>query len=161
MSTAGYTELYGVLRSRILTFVDPAGRTWASISGAAAGVGNDARLWQDGAPVGFSSWPYGVMRIVDDVNDGPYQQRTVFSLEIMVYGRPRTQLDKVRDLADLIDGALLQYRYSAPTEGFVKVTGRRRNMLPMGTGDVDAEVVTSRQLFSGFAWPKFLTSIPT
>lgn len=157
--TSGYSEIYSLLRTRILTFVAPGGATWATLSGAAVGVGNDARVWQDVPPVGVSTWPYAVIRLVNDVTSGPYQERIRFDLEVMIYGRPRTQMDKVRDLADLVDGALKQYSYSGV--GFLRITGRMRNVPPPGSGDADAEVVSARLLFSGFAWPRFLTVVPT
>lgn len=148
MSTETTTLLYKTIRDRVLGY-SYGGTTMASLVGA--------RLFQDGAPDN-PTYPFGIMRVLNDVTTPEFGDgiRSTPDIEFMWFDRPRTQLARARTIADLTDGALMGWVFSAPNQGFLKVTGRRRDTLPQGGGDVDREVVQLWQTFSTVLWSQLL-----
>lgn len=148
MSTATTSSTMVLIRNRILGF-SYGGVTVASLLGT--------RLYQDGVP-DAPTYPFAVLRLLNESTTSEYGDgiRSTADIEVMVFDRPRTQLTRARTLADLIDGALNQWTFAGAEQGFLKVTGRRRDTLPQGSGDVDREVVQVWLTYSTVLWSQSL-----
>lgn len=156
-ATDSTTDLYDRILDHLIAFTDGV-TTVASLIGAGAA----ARLYP-GAPPEFATWPgtYAVVRFINnDTSDFGSGDRFDFDIEIMIFARPRSKAREAEKLADLFDMALLRYTVGSAVDGLIYVTGRTRDTLPPGTGDVDREVVQLRQLFSAFTWPMYLINRP-
>jgi hypothetical protein len=151
MSTVDTAALYETLRTRALGFSDPriqAGHT------VAASLGE--RVYNIAAPDSVP-FPYAIHRIVNrrTAEDGN-ADREPFDLEVMLFGRPRTQAAAMERVADLYDAAFL--RYADSSSGLVFSTRRARDTLPQGSSEADREVVQIRSVFSFVAWPLLLAT---
>lgn len=160
-ATTSTIELYEKLGAVINAFTDGV-TTVASLIGSGA----SARLYADSAP-DFQTWPgtYAVMRIINNVtSDFGSGDRLDFDIEIMIFARPRGgvagQIRNAHKLADLIEGAFLRYTLGTTTDGLIYITGRTRDALPAGTGDIDREVIQLRLVFSALTWPMYLINRP-
>lgn len=112
MSVTTLSAIEQSIRTRLLTFNSNALRT---ALGTATGAGSDGKLYIDQPPDNIAH-PYGVMRVADFPVaglDGGAMVRGI--LEVMLYGRPRSQgpalkaagalvLDAWQDFADTTAG---------------------------------------------------------
>lgn len=156
MSTATTNALHVLIRNRLLSG-SYGGVTVTSL----LGTGNAARLYQAGIPEGDAvtrPYPYAEMLVFNDLTTESFGDgiRSTFDLEVTVWDRPRTQITRARTLADLFDNALIGYTFAAANEGFLTFTGRSRDTLPQGSGDVDREVVQIRLLYAAVMWSQML-----
>ena len=154
MSTVSYDAIYTTLRNRLMNYTDGV-TTMASLVG---GPGDTARIFQNTVP-DVATFPYIVFRITSD-DDSNMQSRIQGNIEIMVYDRPRSQMRRQRTLSDLVDKALRQFGAGSTLTGYFRITGRTRGDVPQGSGEADREVVTTRFLFTFFAWPHYLNTAP-
>ena len=103
------------------------------------------------------TFPYATLRL-STRNDGKYHgMRLTGALEVLLYGRPWTQLDIVNAVADLFDQAMLVTVESS--HGLLFCFGSQRDQLPPGGDPVDSETVTIRLVYTLAIWPAFLTSL--
>ena len=153
MSTDSTDALFTMLRTKLLSFAPLAGATLMTRLGGT--TLNNARLWKDNIPDN-AAYPLGVMRIINRASSGQYNgERETFNLEIMLYGRPRSQAVAIEDAADVCDQAML--RYSDSTSGLMFSRERQRDTLPAFADPADREVVQVRLVYSAVVWPRMLT----
>lgn len=157
MSTGTSDALSTQLRNRLLGFIPanpPLGYTSLNtrLGGATPGAG---RLWKDAAP-DTAAYPFGIMRLINRVS---LNERERMDLEVVLYGRPRSQAVAIEDAADLCDAAMLNYR--DPTSGLIFSHERQRDTLPPPTDPADREVVQVRLVYSLIVWPILLSQYVT
>jgi hypothetical protein len=154
VSTASTDLLFTQLRNRLLSFAPMGGGATLNtrLGGVAAGSG---RLWKDAVP-DTAAYPFGVMRILNRVSEN---ERERFDLEVVLYGRPRSQAVAIEDAADVADGALLNYR--DPTSGLMHTHVRQRDTLPPPVDPADREIVQVRLVYTFHAYPILLSQYVT
>ena len=151
--TTSTDNLFTQLRTRLLTFAPLAGATLMTRLGGT--TLNNSRLWKD-APPDSALYPFGVMRIINRISEGRYNgEREQFDLEVILYGRPRSQAVSVEDAADVCDQAML--RYADGASGLTFSRERQRDSLPDLADPADREVVQVRLVYSAVVWPRMLT----
>ena len=158
MSTDSSDNLHTQIRNQLLTFVPKGGGS--TLNTALGGVGtNDGRLYKSQAP-DTVAYPFGVMRMINRLTGGEYNgEREAFDLEIMLFGRPRSQGKTIEDAADLFDQAMLRYRDGS--SGAIFSRSRQRDTMPAPVDPADREVVQIRLAYSCKAWPLYLTKYST
>lgn len=158
MTTASTEDLYTQLRNRLLGYVPPAPLDvgWITLNtrlgGQAAGSG---RLYKD-APPDDAAYPNGVMRIINRLS---LSERERADLEIVLYGRPRSQAVDIEGAADVCDQAMLNYVDSS--SGLTFSRERQRDTLEGPTDAADRELVQVRVVYSLKFYPVYLTQYTT
>lgn len=158
MPTDSTVNLGTVIRNRLLTFVPKAGgqTLMQKLGGATT---DQARLYRD-APPDTAVYPFAVMRLINRANDRDYDyEKDPLDVEVMFFGRPRSQAQLMEDCADLADQAMLRWR--EPTGGLIYSKGRTRDTLPPPVEPADREVVQVRCVYSLAVWPTYLTQYST
>ena len=158
MSTDSSDNLHTQIRNQLLTFAPRGGG--ATLNTQLGGVAtNDGRLYKSQAP-DTVLYPFGVMRLINRHTGGEYNgERESFDVEIMLFGRPRSQGKTIEDMADVFDQAMLRYRDGS--SGILFSRSRQRDTVPQPMDSADREVVQIRLAYSGKAWPLFLTKYST
>lgn len=152
MSTTSTPVLEDTLRTRLLTHTRLSGSTLAEILGTAPSSGSDGKLYKVQAPDN-ATYPYGVMRLMNRRTSGDIAEREVAELEVMLFGRPRSQQATMEGAADACDEALLP-RYVDASSGVVACTGRTRNTMPVFAEPADREVVQIRLVYTLIVYPQ-------
>lgn len=163
--TDSTTDLERTLRTRLLTFVPlgGAGPVEDVIGATASGAGSDGKLFWDRAPDNIdgraagdtSPTVWGVLRLKNRRQGGDHGEREVMELEVMLYGRPRSQKALLEGIADRMDQAML--RYSDRTSGLVGTfPGRTRNTLPPFKEPAASDVVQIMLEYTLVVWPAYL-----
>lgn len=163
--TDSTTDLERTLRTRLLEFEPMGGLgTVASVLGATdGGAGSDGKLFWDRAPDNIdaraagSTDPtvWGVLRLKNRRQSGDHGERELMELEVMLYGRPRSQKALLEGIADRMDQAML--RYSDRTSGLVGTfPGRTRNTLPPFKEPAASDVVQIMLEYTLVVWPAYL-----
>lgn len=155
MSTTTTDLLETQLRNKLLDFVPLSGATLRARLG-----GGNGRLWKDGAPDN-AAYPFGVMRLINRLSRGEYNsERETFDLELMLYGRPRTNAAAVEDAADVADQAMLRYK-DASGGALTFSRARQRDTLPAFADPADREVVQVRLVYGLVVWSVLFTQYST
>lgn len=149
MATTSTAAAIQQLRTRLLTFAPMGG-------GATLNTRLGGRLYIGRAPDNTPSFPYGVMRLINQRQPGAYNgDKEEADLELMIYGNTVAQAQALEDAADVADQALL--RYKDATSGLIFGRERLRDSVS-GTGDpVLAAFLAVRCLYPVSIWPIFLT----
>jgi hypothetical protein len=147
MSTRKTSELYNLVRTRLLAFVGRDGETVGAVLGT--------RLFHRQAPAD-ATYPYGVITFLDRPIDPAYNAvREVIQCELQLFDSPRERVDDIEDAADIADAALLRWRYAAI--GLVFARERTRNTLPPDDDPEHRDTARVRCVYSLIAWPRLLT----
>ena len=164
--TESTTDLERTLRTRLLTFVPlgGSGPVQDVIGATDGGAGADGKLFWDRAPDNIdgraqgdtSPTLWGVLRLKNRRQGGDHGERDLMELEVMLYGRPRSQKAVMEGIADRMDQAML--RYSDRTSGLVGTfPGRTRNTLPPFKEPAASDVVQIMLEYTLVVWPAYLT----
>lgn len=158
MTTTSSDLMHSQIRDQVLTFAPKGGG--ATLNTTLGGTGtNDGRLYKSQAP-DTVLYPFAVMRLINRLSGGEYNgDREAFDVEIMLFGRPRSQGKTIEDAADVFDQALLRYRDSG--SGLVFSRSRQRDTMPAPVDPADREVVQIRLAYQCKAWPLYLTKYST
>ncbi len=141
MSSASTKAILGTIRARIVAFVP--------LSGTALG---SARVYANG-PLEGAAFPYIVLRLVNQISDG---LRMTADLEAVVFHRPRSKASEAEDMADVMDGALLDWRDREGT-GLIFAGERLRDTVAPFSEPADRELVQVRMIYSLLLYPEYLT----
>lgn len=107
------------------------------------------------------AFPYGTMRMNTRRTPGYSGRRLDGKIEVLLYGRPSSQIDLISDCADLCEQAMLDYVNASPLQGLLFTADVQRDELPPAGDPVDSETVTIRLLFTLAIWPAYLTRLTT
>jgi hypothetical protein len=158
VSTDSSDNLHTQIRNQLLTFAPKGGGPTLNtqLGGSAT---NEGRLYKSQAP-DTVLYPFGVMRMINRLTSGEYNgERESFDLEIMLFGRPRTQGKTIEDAADVFDQAMLRYRDGS--SGIIFSRSRQRDTMPQPVDPADREVVQIRLAYACKTWPLYLTKYST
>lgn len=158
MSVASLVSIEQTIRTRLLTFTPLSGTTLATLIGSTTGgAGSSGKLYLSQAPDDVTGF-YGVMRLIDMPQqglDGGFMVRGL--LELILYGRPRSQQSAVERMADIVTEAWNHYRYTEATgRCLVARDVTNRATIPY-EAPADRELVAVRLLLPFMATPSFLT----
>lgn len=154
MSVATITAIEQAIRTRLLTFNSNALRT---ALGTATGAGSDGKLYIDQPPDSVTH-PYGVMRFVDlpvtGVDGGAMVKGT---LEVILYGRPRSQGSALKAAGAMVMEAWQGYTDTAAgnAQCLVARDASGMSLIPY-TDPTDRELVACRLLLPFMVTPAFL-----
>ncbi len=149
--TASTNAILDTMRSALLDF--------ENINGVALKDILTGDLWRNRAPDN-RAFPYGTLRMNTRRTPGYSGRRLDGKVEILLYGRPSSQLDDISDAADLCEQALLDYVNASPG-GLLFTADVQRDELPPAGDPVDSETCTVRIIFTLAIWPAYLTSLTT
>lgn len=155
--TSSTQEILALLRRVMLEYEGNGGLVGKSISDA---LHLQDRLYQVQAPDSATgpTFPYATMRLFNRARSGAYNgMRMTATLEVLIYGKPFSQLIVVEEIADLIEQAMT---------GMVKIVqgltfsreGTRQTM-PRASAPADSEVATVLLHFDLVLWPNMLTRV--
>lgn len=128
MSSASTKAIIGTIRTRLLAFVPSGGVTLNTTLGG--------RVYANGPPEG-AAFPYIVLRLVNQISDG---LRMTADLEAMVFHRPRSKAPQAEDIADVADGALLDW-HNKTGNGLIFSGERLRDSVAPFADPADRELV--------------------
>jgi hypothetical protein len=158
MSVVSTTSLERTARTRLLTFVPSSASTLATLLGStASGAGSDGKLYLNQAPDDVTGF-WGVMRLIDysqQGTDGGFMVRG--ALEVMLYGRPRSQQSAVERMADVVTEAWNHYSYTEATGRCLVARDVSNRATVPYQAPADRDLVAVRQLLLFMATPSFLT----
>jgi hypothetical protein len=144
-------QLYGAIRNRILTY-DPVGRLHVDqlLTGG---------LYTLEAP-DKATYPFGVIRLTargtGAGDDGRLRERG--RLQIVVYGRPRADLDRLETAMDVIENAL--YGWSDDVEGLLTIRSLSiRDTAPPYQSPENREIIHVRGVWEYTYWPTYRTHL--
>lgn len=159
MATTSTTSILQTIRSRLLTFVPSGSSTLATLLGStSSGAGSDGKLYLVQAPDNITGF-YGVMRVLDMPQEGLDGGAMVRGMvELILYGRPRSQQSAVERMADVATEAWTNWLYTEVTGNCIAArdVDNRISMPPFGE-PADRELVAVRLLLRFMATPSFLT----
>jgi hypothetical protein len=158
MSTASWTGVELIIRSRLLTFAPTGGGTTLAVrlGSTSSGSGADGKLFLNMAP-DLLTGMWAVLRIIDAPItgfDGGFLIRA--QAEVIVYGRPRNQMAAVESCVDVICEAWHDYLYSETGGHISALDPTNRFPIPYVT-PADREVCAVRILLPFRCSPIFLT----
>jgi hypothetical protein len=158
MSTASWTGVIQIARSRLLTFAPTGGGTTLAtrLGSTASGSGSDGKLFIDMAPDKVTGL-WAVLRVIDapiDGFDGGFMIRGQF--ELIVYGQTRNQAAAVRACVDVCLEAWHRYVYSEVGGSFITSDSTNRFTIPYEE-PANRELVAERVLLPFRCAPIFLT----
>jgi hypothetical protein len=148
--TASTNAIFDAMRLALLGFENESNVSLRDIIGE--------NLWRNRAPDN-QTFPYGTMKLTTRRTSGYSGRRLDGRLEVMLYGRPSSELEVISDAADLCEQAMLDYVNASPGQGLIFTANVQRDELPQGSGDVDSETCTTRIIFTLAIWPAYLTSL--
>jgi len=148
MSTFSTESILRAIRQRALTFSALGGSTVATLLGS---------RWYQVQPPDTVTYPYVTMTVLDRVKTGEYNgRREEWQVELQFVGRPRSALNALERIADVVDEAFLAW--ADPSSGLIFTRGERsRTQLPPFELPADREVCRVRSVFTFIIWPRFLT----
>jgi len=165
VSTESSGELEAALRTRLLEFepLDGAGTVAEALGTTDSGSGSAGKLFWDRAPDNIdgratgSTAPtaWGVLRLKNRRSGGDHFERETMELEVMLYGRPRSQRSLLEGIADRMDQAML--RYTDRASGVIGSWGRTRHALPPFKEPAASDVVQIMLEYTLVVWPAYLT----
>jgi hypothetical protein len=165
VSTETTLGLEATLRQRLLTFepLGGLGNVADVLGSTAGGAGADGKLFWDRAPDNIdgrstgSTDPtmWGVLRLKNRRTSGDHFDRETMELEVMLYGRPRSQRATLEGIADRMDMAMLRYRDAS--SGIIGAWGRSRHALPPFKEPAASDVVQIMLEYTLVVWPAYLT----
>lgn len=152
MDTTSTVAIYKGLTARLLDYVPPSGGSLRS---------RGMKMWAGGYAPDPTAYPYGVLRLINNIATAPAGIRLAASLELMLWGRGRPLwAERLEDYADVCDQAM--HHMADPRAGGLVFTGARsRDTLPPLTEPVDREVVNIRCVYAVTIYPQFLTALGT
>jgi hypothetical protein len=154
--TDSFTELQKTVRRVLLDYKSAVvtlpnyGKTARDVLGERLylGAADDAQL----------VFPHAVMRLDTDNRGNNHGMRLDGALEVLIHGKPWSQLGDVHDVADLFDQCMLSLVENH--QGLIFCHGFSRLQMPRGTtAPIDGEVCTVRVQYTLAIWPAFLTSL--
>jgi hypothetical protein len=160
-STASWSAIEQLIRTRILTFVSVSGGAdfATRIGSTASGSGSDGKLFIDQAPDSvLSSGSWAILRILDAPPNGADGRLMIKgTAELMIHARPRKAAAEVKAMATLVQEAWRGYAYTEvgghfSAMGSVPAPG----MIPYTSDPADRELVTYRLLLEFRCTPQFL-----
>lgn len=158
MSVVSTVSMLQTIRTRLLTFTPLGGVTLATLIGSTtSGAGSSGKLYLDQPPDDVTGF-YGVMRVIDLPQqglDGGFMVKG--TLELMLYGRPRSQGSAVNRLADVATEAWNNYRYTESTGRCLVARDVTNRATITYEAPADRELVMVRLLLPFMATPSFLT----
>jgi hypothetical protein len=165
VSTESTTGLEAVLRTRLLTFepLDGSGPVASALGSTQTGAGADGNLYWDRAPDNLDRimaeqgdpLRWGVLRL-KNWRDIPGQtEGKLTELEVMLYGRPRSQRATLQGVADRMDQAMV--RWVDAENGVVASSTSTRNTLPPFKEPADSDVVQVMLEYTLRVYPAYLT----
>lgn len=149
--TASTNAILEAMREALLSFENVDGASLRDIL--------KGDLWRNRAPDN-TAFPYGTLRMNTKRTSGYGGLRLDGKLEVLLYGRPSSQIDVMSDAADLCEQAMLFF-VSATPGGLLFTADAQRDELPPAGDPVDSETITIRILFTLAIWPAYLTSLTT
>lgn len=160
MSTASWTGVLQIARSRLLTFTPPSGGTLATRLGSTVtGSGSDGKLFLDQAPDKIEGL-WAILRLIDAPVQGFDGGNLIRAqLELILYGRPRKMAAQVRACADVAQQAWRHYSYTETNGVFIADAVTSRFTIPY-TEPADRELVAERLLLPFRVVPSFLLAVP-
>jgi hypothetical protein len=144
-------QLYGAIRNRILTY-DPVGRLHVDqlLTGG---------LYTLEAP-DKATYPFGLIRLqsrrTGQGDDGRLRERG--EVHVMLYGRPRADLDRLELVMDVTENAL--YGWSGDVEGLLSIRAlTQRDTLPPYQSPENREIISVRGVWEYTYWPSYRTHL--
>lgn len=154
MSTASVDAIYQLLRTRLLTYVDPGGKTLQQDIGA--------RLWRLAPPDNLkaSDYPFAIFDLKSPTMPvGTDRIKISWELEVMFFARPVGSHAAIEALGDRALSALLTYRDTS--DGILWVEGGTVESLPTPISPADPDVQQMRVLATVTCYPSLLTRLST
>jgi hypothetical protein len=165
VSTDSTTGLEAVLRTRLLTFepLDGSGPVASALGSTQTGAGADGNLYWDRAPDNLDRimaaqgdpLRWGVLRLKNWRDIPGQSEGKLTELEVMLYGRPRSQRATLQGVADRMDQAMV--RWVDAESGVVAASTSTRNTLPPFKEPADADVVQVMLEYTLRVYPAYLT----
>jgi hypothetical protein len=165
VSTESTTGLEAVLRTRLLTFepLDGSGTVASALGSTQTGAGSDGNLYWDRAPDNLDRimaaqgdpLRWGVLRLKNWRDIPGQSEGKLTELEVMLYGRPRSQRATLQGVADRMDQAMV--RWVDAESGVVAASTSTRNTLPPFKEPADADVVQVMLEYTLRVYPAYLT----
>jgi hypothetical protein len=165
VSTESTTGIEAVIRTRLLTFEPLGGATTVAdeLGSTASGAGQDGNLYWDRAPDNIDRLMldlglplrWGVMRLKNWRDIPGQSEGKLTELEVMLYGRPRSQRATLQGIADRMDQAMV--RYVDAENGVVAASTSTRNTLPPFKEPADSDVVQVMLEYTLRVYPAYLT----
>lgn len=152
MSTTSQSAIIETIVARLLAY-SFGGTTIATLAGS--------RVYIDWPP-DSASFPCVVARIANWQSDPQLGNVMAdFDLECMVYGRGRTAPNArtVKQIADLIEQAMLTWLESSPTLGLSYGNTVNRETLPIPPDPFDRDVMAERVAVSCSTVPRYITDV--
>jgi hypothetical protein len=165
VSTESTTGLEAILRTRLLTFepLDGSGTVASALGSTQTGAGADGNLYWDRAPDNLDRimaaqgdpLRWGVLRLKNWRDIPGQSEGKLTELEVMLYGRPRSQRATLQGVADRMDQAMV--RWVDAESGVVAASTSTRNTLPPFKEPADADVVQVMLEYTLRVYPAYLT----
>jgi hypothetical protein len=165
VSTESTTGLEAILRTRLLTFepLDGSGTVASALGSTQTGAGADGNLYWDRAPDNLDRimaaqgdpLRWGVLRLKNWRDIPGQSEGKLTELEVMLYGRPRSQRATLQGVADRMDQAMV--RWVDAESGVVAASTSTRNTLPPFKEPADADVVQVMLEYTLRVYPAHLT----
>jgi hypothetical protein len=165
VSTESTTGLEAVLRTRLLTFepLDGSGTVASALGSTQTGAGADGNLYWDRAPDNLDRimaaqgdpLRWGVLRLKNWRDIPGQSEGKLTELEVMLYGRPRSQRATLQGVADRMDQAMV--RWVDAENGVVASSTSTRNTLPPFKEPADSDVVQVMLEYTLRVYPAYLT----
>jgi hypothetical protein len=165
VSTESTTELETALRTRLLEFepLGGIGTVATALGSTASGAGQDGNLYWDRAPDNLDRLMadlglplrWGVLRLKNWRDIPGQSEGRLVELEVMLYGRPRSQRATLQGIADRMDMAMV--RYVDASSGVLASSVSTRNTLPPFKEPADSDVVQVMMEYTLRVYPAYLT----
>lgn len=152
MSTTSQSAVAETIHAHLLAY---------SFGGNAIATLTGSRVFIDWPPDN-AAFPCAVIRIANWQPDPQYGHAFVnFNLECMVYGRGRSAANArtVKQIADLIEQAMLTWLESSPTLGLSFGKTPTRETLPVPPDPFDRDVMAERVSVSCETVPRYITDV--
>lgn len=158
MSTASWTGVELIVRSRLLTFSPTGGGSTLAVrlGSTASGSGSDGKLFLEQAPDNLTGL-WAVLRTIDAPTtgfDGGFMKKGTF--ELIVYGKPRNQMASVKACVDVVEEAWHNYLYTEAGGHISALDPSNRFSIPYAA-PADRELVATRILLPFRCTPIFLS----
>jgi hypothetical protein len=165
VSTESTTGLEAVIRSRLLEFepLGGIGSVAIELGSTESGAGQDGNLYWDRAPDNLDRimatlglpLRWGVLRLKNWRDIPGQSEGKLTELEVMLYGRPRSQRATLQGIADRMDQAMV--RWVDAENGVVASSTSTRNTLPPFKEPADSDIVQVMLEYTLRVYPAYLT----
>jgi len=152
VSTASTDALYQLVRTRLLTYVDPDGFTLAQAIGT--------RLWRLAPPDNLKAadYPFAVLSLKSpQMPDGSDRIKLTYDLEVMFFARPVGSHAAVEALGDRALSALVTWKDGS--SGLVWIGSATALSLPTPISPADPDVQQVRVTAQFSCYPTLLTRL--